>query len=395
MRIKWLLATVLAAACSGAPNQPPIPSSDATTGGPTASTPTSTVAGTGLGTDPATTASTTAVAPLESLSYEPIATGLPFPTLLTARPGDPQSYLITKDGQVWIVEGGGRPSPILDLGDRVRDQGEQGLLGMALHPGDPDRFFLHYSDPEGDTVVAEYRFVDPQTVDAGSERVLLTLSQPAANHNGGMIQFGPDQMLYLGLGDGGGAADVFGNGQNPDTLLAGIVRIDPDAGTAEKIVIGLRNPWRFWIDGDLIYIADVGQNAYEEVNVAALEPGHNFGWPITEGLHCFSPSADCDIGGLTMPVIEVEHGDAGACSITGGVVYRGSEIPELDGHYLYSDYCGGWLRSFRWDGSAPVDQTDWTEQVGVPGRVTSFGLDGSGVVHVLTTDSLLKLTAAR
>jgi hypothetical protein len=197
------------------------------------------------------------------------------------------------------------------------------------------------------------------------------------------------------LGDGGGADDEFGNGQNPDTLLAGLVEINVDADpNPTKFATGLRNPWRFWIDDDLIYVADVGQNIFEEVDVVTLESELNFGWPIAEGLHCFNAPI-CDTSGQVIPIIEIKHGDAGACSVTGGVVYRGDLIPELDGVFFYSDYCGGWLRSFRYDDGAAVDQVEWTEQVGVPGNVTGFGVDGAGEVYVMTVDRLLAIVAAR
>ena len=257
-------------------------------------------------------------------------------------------------------------TPVLDISDRVTNRGEQGLLSIALHPTDP-RLYLHYTDTSGDTAVSEFTLTSPTAADPASERVLLSVDQPAVNHNGGMLQFTPDGTLMLGLGDGGGADDQFGNGQNPDTLLASLVemRVDGDPSPF-KYAMGLRNPWRFWIDEGLIVIADVGQDEFEEINVQTLAPDLNYGWPITEGLHCFNVAAgSCDAEGLVVPVLEVEHGDAGTCSITGGIVYRGPSMPQLHGHYFYSDYCGGWLRSFLiGDGSS--EQTDWTEQVGCP-----------------------------
>lgn len=321
---------------------------------------------------------------------------MPFPVQVVARPGDESAYVITKGGQIWLlVAGEVAPEPVLDISDRVRSQDEQGLLSMALHPTDPSRFYLHYSDDAGDTVVSEFTFLSPTQADPESERVLFQAEQPAPNHNGGMLQFAPDDALLLGLGDGGGSGDRYNNGQNPDSLLAGLVAVDVDGGTAPaSYAKGLRNPWRFWIDGDLIYVADVGQDIFEEVDVVPLESGHNFGWPIAEGLHCFNAPV-CDTSGQVIPVIEIRHGDAGTCSITGGVVYRGAAIPELDGVYLYSDYCGGWLRSFRYTNGAAVDQTDWTDQVGVPGRVTSFGVDGSGEVYVTTIEGLFALVPVR
>jgi glucose/arabinose dehydrogenase len=253
--------------------------------------------------------------------------------------------------------------------------------------------WVHYSDNNGNTVVSEIVLVEGEEFE---ERVLFLHPQPAGNHNGGELALGPDGALYVGLGDGGGADDRFGHGQNTDSLLGGIVRIDPQTGEAGLWSYGLRNPWRFAFDGTDLYIADVGQNDYEEVNVVEFRlNGYNFGWPITEALHCFSPAQGCDVEGLTLPLIEVEHGDSATCSITGGVVYRGADIPELTGHYLYSDFCGGWLRSFRVEAGTAVDRTDWTDQVGSAGSVVSFGVDGGGEVYVLTTDRILALTANR
>jgi len=307
---------------------------------------------------------------------------------------DGLSLVATKDGRVWVLEPDGevRRTPVLDITGQVTNQGEQGLLSIAVFE-DPPRVFIHYSGPGGDTVVSEFTEEEGLLVD---ERILLSVDQPAANHNGGMLQGGPGG-LYLGLGDGGGANDTYGNSQNRDTLLGGLVRIDVnDPGVQpQKIQYGLRNPWRFWIDGDLIYVADVGQRAFEEVSVASLEPGVNYGWPITEGLHCFRPPSGCDTTGLTLPVIEVEHGDAGSCSITGGIVYRGTAIPENAGRFFYSDYCGGYLRSLKFEDGSVVEENDWTDQVGAPGRVTSFGFDGSGEMYVLTTDRILKVVAVR
>lgn len=332
------------------------------------------------------TSTTESLDPLLALTYSLVVEGLDFPMLIT--PWTEESSLVSfRDGRVHSFDGASlSKDPLFDL--EVSTDGERGLLGMDTASG--DLVYVHYSDPAGDTVVAAV------TVSTGEQRVLLTVDQPASNHNGGMIQAGPDGMLYVGLGDGGGSNDRFGHGQNTETLLGGIVRIDPSTGNAELWSYGLRNPYRFWFDDDVLYIGDVGQGAYEEVDVVDFGPdGFNFGWPITEGLHCFSPNTGCDVAGLTLPVVEVEHGDAGTCSITGGVVYRGSAIPELDGHYFYSDYCGGWLRSFKFDGSQAVDQRDWTDDVGVPGNVVSFGVDHTGEMFVLTTDAIRRIVPVR
>lgn len=338
---------------------------------------------------------TTTIAPLQRLAYEPVAS-VPFPVQMTASPGASIAYVVSKEGTVWALVGDGvSDEPVLDISDSVRNRGEQGLLAMALHPDDPSRIFLHYSGVSGETVVAEFSLTTPTEADRDSETVLLTLTQPASNHNGGMLQFAPDGALMVALGDGGGANDRYENAQDTSTLLGGLVRVDVDTGSAELFNHGLRNPWRFWIDGESIYIADVGQDAYEEVNVAPFGPGLNFGWPIMEGLHCFSPSSGCDTTGLVLPVVEVSQQDAGTCSITGGIVYRGTQIPEVNGHYFYSDYCGGYLRSFLFDGGEIVEQMDWTEEVGVPGRVTGFGVDGDGEMYVTTETEVFRVVAER
>ena len=323
---------------------------------------------------------------MRGLAYEVVADGLAFPMILIPLT-DEASLVAFRDGRVHTFDGEQiGAEPLFDL--EVSTSGERGLLGMEA--GSPDIVYVHYSDTQGDTTVSEI------TISTGEERVLLTVAQPAGNHNGGMLQFGPDGMLYLGLGDGGGSNDRFGHGQNTETLLGGIVRIDPTSGVSTLWSYGLRNPYRFWFDGDVLYIGDVGQNAYEEIDVVVFDPaGFNFGWPITEGLHCFSPRSDCDTEGITPPVVEVEHGDSGTCSITGGVVYRGAGTPELDGHYFYSDYCGGWLRSFAWDGTTLSDERDWTDEVGRVDNVVSFGVDHDREIYLLTANAIRRIVPLR
>jgi glucose/arabinose dehydrogenase len=383
--LTFAFALVLAA-CS-----PDADSVSTTTTEPAATSPSTSASTTSSSTESTTTSTeatptTTPPPELQGLAYEVVADGLGFPMILTPWT-ETLSLVALRDGQVHSFDGVTlSQDPLFDLD--VSTSGERGLLGMDA--ADDDLVYVHYSNPAGDTVVAAV------TVSTGDQHVLLTVEQPAANHNGGMIQTGPDGMLYVGLGDGGGSNDRFGHGQNTETLLGGIVRIDPASGEAELWSYGLRNPYRFWFDGDVLYIGDVGQGAYEEIDVVTFDPdGFNFGWPITEGLHCFSPRTGCDVAGLTLPVIEVEHGDGGTCSITGGVVYRGAAIPELDGHYLYSDYCGGWLRSFRFQDGEAVDQKDWTDEVGSAGRVVSFGVDHTGEVYVLTVDAIRRIVGVR
>jgi glucose/arabinose dehydrogenase len=399
MRSITIVLAALLTACTGGQELATTTSADAaTTTFPATTTPT-TIAepeSTTSSSGEAATTTTTTLPELQSLAYEKVA-DLPFPVEMTALPGAPLSYIATKDGRVWVYDGAKvLEDPALDISGQVRNSGEQGLLSIALHPNDPSRFFAHYSAGDGDTVVSEFGFTSDSDIDPGTERVLLRLNQPAGNHNGGMITFGPGDLLFLGLGDGGSANDRFGNGQNTDTLLGGLVTLQVDGDPNPTLFdYGLRNPWRFWFDDGLMYVADVGQNSFEEVNVAPIEAGINFGWPITEGLHCFRPPTGCDTSGLTLPVIEVAHGDAGTCSITGGVVYRGRAIPEIDGHYFYSDYCGGYLRSFRYDGSGTIDQVDWTEQVGAARAIPGFGVDGEGEMYVATTEELFKVVPVR
>ena len=393
MRSIAIVFVLLVAGCTSSQESAPTTSSP-----PSTTTTSTTVPPTTVGTDTTTSedTTTTTLARLQGLAYEKVA-DLPFPVEMTALPGAELSYIATKDGRVWAFDGNVvLEEPILDISGQVRNSGERGLLSIALHPDDPSRFFAHYSASDGDTVVSEFGFTTGTQIDPGSERMLLRMDQPAGNHNGGMIMFGPDDVLFLGLGDGGGANDRFGNGQNTDTLLGGLVTLRVDGDPRPTLFdYGLRNPWRFWFDDGLVYIADVGQNAFEEVNVTPIEEGLNFGWPITEGLHCFRPPSGCDTTGLTLPLIEVAHGDAGTCSISGGIVYRGTAIPEIDGHYFYSDFCGGYLRSFRYDGSDAVDQISWTHQVGVAGAVAGFGVDGDGEMYVATTEELFKVVPVR
>lgn len=388
------LLTLVLTACSGAGSPASttsgpttIPTTAATTAASSTSAPT---------TMPST--STTSLPELIGLEYELVADKLPFPVQVTARPGGEVSYVVTKDGRVWaLVDGTLGEDPVLNIIDRVQNGGEQGLLALALHPEDSGLLFVHYTGNGGQTVISEFRMTSDLAADAASERILLELPQPASNHNGGMIQFDPEGYLVVGLGDGGGANDTYGNGQNQETLLGGLVRIDVTTGEAELFNYGLRNPWRFWIAEGLVYVADVGQNAFEEVSVVPYEPGVNFGWPITEGLHCFNPSTGCDTAGLTLPVVEVAHGDAGSCSITGGLVYFGTELPEIAGQYFYSDYCGGYLRSLLFVNGEVESEIDWNLEFGVPvpGRVTGFGHDVAGEMYVTTENEVLKLVAVR
>ena len=347
-----------------------------------------------------TTAGTPAALP--ALRLDEVASGLDEPLYVTAPPGDPSRlFVVEQTGRIRVVTGAVlRGAPFLDLSSAVSCCGERGLLGLAFHPDYAvnGRFFVNYTDVDGDTVVAEFmRGADPEVADPAPRRVLFTVEQPFANHNGGMLAFGPDGLLYVGLGDGGGEGDPFGNAQRLDTKLGKILRIDVDThptppsgnvggGDPDVWDFGLRNPWRFSFDratGDL-YIGDVGQDSFEEIDVEPRgQGGRNYGWNVTEGLHCFR-AASCDTAGITLPVTEYDHG-SGDCSVTGGYVYRGAAIPELSGRYLYGDFCSNRVRSFVWDGAAATDARELTAdlETDVLGAITSFGEDAAGEVLIV------------
>ena len=330
--------------------------------------------------------------------------GLEQPVFLTSPADDPRLFILEQTGRIRVaVDGELQEQPFLDLRDEVAAGGERGLLGLAFHPGyaSNGRFFVNYTDRGGDTRIVGYRVsADPNAADPATAELLLAVEQPAPNHNGGWLGFGPDGLLYIGMGDGGGAGDTFANGQNPETLLGTMLRIDVDGGTPyaippgnpfaagggapEIFAIGLRNPWRASFDGDDFYIADVGQNRLEEVNViTTADAGANLGWNVMEGDACFAADS-CDTAGLVLPVHTYSH-DLG-CSITGGHVYRGAAIPDLDGHYFFADYCSGVLFSFRLVDGAARDTTDWTESVGDLDGVTSFGQDAAGEIYLTLAD---------
>lgn len=356
-------------------------------------------------------------APPEPAAFElaanEVLTGLSQPVFLTAPPDDPRLFVVEQTGRIRIRNADGQllADPFLDLSGRVGTAPEGGLLTMAFHPryADNGQVFVYYTDTGDDTVVERYTVSgDPDRLDQGSAKRILALTQRRRNHNGGMLQFGPDGMLYIFLGDEGGAGDPFGNGQNPETLHGSILRIDVDGGDPYAIpddnpfageesargeiwAIGVRNPWRSAFDfaGDVLYVADVGQNEREEINaVPAGEAGVNYGWSTMEGSACYQ-SSGCDMSGLMLPVVEYVH-DGNVCSVTGGYVYRGSQIPEIAGHYFYSDFCTGFLRSFRLDGGRATDERRWN--VGSLGAVSSFGVDGSGELYVVNlTGSVSRL----
>ncbi len=343
-----------------------------------------------------------------NLELQLVASGLSSPLYLTAPAGDPRLFIVEQEGRIRIVQAGQLlAQPFLDIRDRVASGGEEGLLGLAFHPNYASNgyFYVDYThlNNAGDTL---YTLIErytvgpaPNSADSASHKLLLRIVQPYANHNGGLVMFGPDGMLYIGMGDGGSRGDPENRAQNPDSLLGKLLRIDVDhgdpyaipsgnpfatsGGAPEIWALGLRNPWRFAFDraAGLLYIADVGQNLWEEVSVApAGQGGRNYGWRIMEGLHCFIPDP-CSSTGLVQPVVEYSH--ANGCSIIGGFVYRGSRAPSLVGQYFYSDYCSGWMRSFSYANGAVTGQTSWSLNVSL-GNVLSFGEDSAGELYVLS-----------
>jgi glucose/arabinose dehydrogenase len=322
-------------------------------------------------------------------------------------------FVVEKAGPIRILKGKTLlPAPFLDMTGKValwsRPNSEQGLLGLAFHPRylKNGRFFIHYTDiKEGTNRVMEYR-VDPKSPDRADPRPIrqwLQVEQPYVNHNAGALEFGPDGKLYVLLGDGGSADDPQGNGQNPKTILSKMVRLDVDSANASPEILGkgMRNPWRYTFDrktGDL-YIADVGQNVWEWVHVIpaarlGATPGSplNLGWNITEGVDCFKKET-CNRQGITAPVVQYPHSEG--CSISGGYVYRGRALPELDGVYFYSDFCTAILRSFRYKAGKAVDQWDWKAALDPESRlakVVAFGQDNDGELYVITHEGpILKL----
>jgi glucose/arabinose dehydrogenase len=401
LALSILLCGLLLAACSS--------SDPADTGraDPQSSAPAAAPNSPAAGTQPPTTSASPAARSFDpasvSLTLEPILTGLRSPLFVTAPPdGSGRLFVVEQGGTVRIARGGQLlPQPFLDISGQVVAGGERGLLGMAFHPRyvENGRFFVMYTARgDGDNTVAAYRVsAEPDRADPGSGRVLLAIDDFAANHNAGMLAFGPDGYLYVGTGDGGGAGDPQRTSQNRNALLGKMLRLDVDSGDPYGIprdnpfvgqsgarpeiwATGLRNPWRYSFDratGDL-WIADVGQNQLEEINVqpAGSRGGENYGWSIMEGTRCFREGS-CNRDGLTMPVYEYSRDDG--CSVTGGYVYRGRSQPALAGVYLVGDYCSGRIWALYRDAAgawqrAQLADTDFS--------ISSFGEDADGELYL-------------
>jgi glucose/arabinose dehydrogenase len=346
------------------------------------------------------------VTAVTNINLAPIVTeGLTDATYLT-HAGDNRLFVVEKVGRIRIIQDEVLLSqPFLDISERVESgSSERGLLSVAFHPNyaENGNLFVNYTNNDGDTVISRFQVTaDPNLADAANETILLTIPQPFPNHNGGQVKFGPDGYLYVGMGDGGAAADPQGNGQNAGTLLGAMLRLDVDGassdanyavpadnpfinsdGRNEIWATGVRNPWRFSFDrltGDL-FIADVGQNVWEEVSVqpATSAGGENYGWDILEGSHCFSDDT-CDSSGTVLPIYEYQH-ENGRCSITGGYVYRGAQFLALTGNYFFGDYCTGEIWAL-----APAGNGSWSVQflLDTNFRISSFGEDATGEIYVI------------
>ena len=330
------------------------------------------------------------------------------PVYLTAPPGDTtRLFVVERGGRVRVLHHDTtRTRPFIDISGRVATGFiEQGLLGLAFHPqyATNGRFYIYFTNTAGDIRVVRYNVsTDPDSADQTTADTVLKIPHPNnTNHNGGQLQFGPDGMLWLGTGDGGGAGDPAGNAQNKHALLGKLLRLDVSVASGYAIpadnpgktdtsyapevwAYGLRNPWRFSFDrqtGDL-YIGDVGQDHYEEIDVAAsgaqLDKGGNFGWNIMEGMHCYT-DPNCVQTGLILPQVEYLHA-FGACAIVGGYVYRGTALPSIQGIYFYGDYCNGAINGFHFPGGQPGD---WSSFIRPGPSVSSFGQDAKGELYIL------------
>jgi glucose/arabinose dehydrogenase len=381
----------------------------------------STVPGTGGSTVPGASTTTASNLPeLQQLRLETLTGDVRQPTAITTPPGDERLFIVERFGVILWMDANRelQDAPFLDLTDRVLAGGiEQGLLGLAFHPdyANNGRFYVYYTDQGGRRQVSEFQrsVSDPNIASPDTERVLIELEQPPdatdIRHYAGQLAFGPEGYLWIAMGDG---ADSRDQGQDPNTMFGAISRIDVDGGdpygippenpfvggggAGEVWAYGLRNPWRFSIDANdgLIYIADVGHADQEEVNVLPIaEGGFNLGWSDVEGTRCFHVQ-DCDLANYTAPAITYTHEEG--CSVTGGYVYRGAAIPELNGTYFYSDWCSQWIRSFKFVGGAASEPQDWSEQLGQLGQINTFGTDSAGELYVGTHEGIVaRLVADR
>ncbi|MGI9667381.1 MAG: PQQ-dependent sugar dehydrogenase [Acidimicrobiia bacterium] len=338
---------------------------------------------------------------LIGLEIVEVVTGLSEPVAVAPAVGIGRTFVVERTGR--LIAADQPPTAVLDITGSVGwDVNEQGFLGFAVHPRFPEdsRGFAVYTNKDRDVVVSSFDWTG-DVFDASSEQTVLLVTQPHKYHQGGGILFGPRGMLWLSLGDGGGGGDKRKNGQDPTTLRGTLVRIDVDRGSPYAIpstnpyatsdenrpeiwAIGLRNPWRFTIDGVQLVVADVGEHTADEINVTDVDaPGLNYGWPIMEGFDCFQTDP-CDTEGLTTPEFVIPR--TRSCALIGGPVYRGSQIPELFGHYLYGDFCIGWIRSAPLLNGTLGPEVNWEPFIGQVGMITSIAADHKGELLITTIE---------
>ncbi len=336
------------------------------------------------------------------LGLQLLVEGLANPVYLTAPAGDARQFIVERAGVVRVMKDGVLlPTPFLDIRTRVNSVSERGMLSMTFDPQYASNGFVYvyYTNANSNLVVERIGSTAGSDVAGTTATIVMTIDHGGENHHGGEIAFGLDGMLYVAPGDGGCCGDPNNSAQNLNTFLGKVLRIDvrtlpytipagnPYVGQSnvrpEIWASGLRNPWRFSFDApsSRIYIGDVGQDAREEIDVAAsTSAGLNYGWRLMEGTACYNPSTGCStLSSLTRPLHEYSHAEG--CSVIGGYVYRGSAIPELTGHYLYSDFCSGWLRSFRATAGGATDHTEWPGIV--KSQTVSLGRDGRGELYMI------------
>ena len=360
----------------------------------------------------------------QAISSELVAGGLSRPLFVTHAPGDDASriFIVVQGGQIRIFKNGVLlPAPFLDVSAKLVSGGEQGLLGLAFHPDyeSNGQFFVNYTDNTGgDTVIERYE-VDPNNADLAlpaSGLPILEIDQPYSNHNGGWIGFGPDGYLYVATGDGGSGGDPGNRAQNGLELLGKMLRLDVDqpsgglnygippsnpfvgnpAYREEIWAVGLRNPWRCDFDavtGDL-WIADVGQSSWEEINFEPAGAGaRNYGWRITEGTHCYNPSSGCNTAGVSLPLHEYDHA-GGRCSVTGGALYRGRNMATMHGRYFFSDWCSAQSYSLRQAAGVAVDFVEHTSELAGVGGAYGWGEDADGEIYLCNSWSVRRVIPA-
>ncbi len=357
-----------------------------------------------------------------AVALAPFVSGLDAPLMITGAPNDPRQFVIEQDGAIRVIKDGALLSaPFVDLTPLVLSGGERGLLGIAMHPqfASNQRFYVHFTRrPDGDHVIAEFTATaGADTASIATRRDLITFDDPFSNHNGGMIEFGNDNMLYVAIGDGGSGGDPSDRAQNDASLFGKIWRIDVDTRTGTKQYgipadnpfaaspdgpadprpeiwhKGLRNPFRFSFDraNGNIYIGDVGQELWEEIDVSANTAGINWGWDDREGAHCYEPSSGCLTANRREPAVE-HNQSTGWDSIMGGQVYRGSCYPGLVGRYFYGDYSRGQLWSFTWNGTQAQNNAMAINNVG---NITAIHADGQGELYVVTHNGVIRKIIAQ